>query len=230
MHYSAIANSPGMWLACAGVVLVIITQAFIFMKKAYTAGLQMGISRETMFKGMRAGLISSIGPSFAIAVTLLSLIMPLGSPFSWLRLSVIGSVPYELMAAKTAAQIYGVELGGVGYDINTLALAVWTATIAAGGWLIPSSILIPKYEMLRVKIVQGREELLPLLSVAALIAAFSSFSLPYIIKGGPSTVAAITGGVVMLLLLFLSTKVKWLREWALGLAMLAGMLAALPFI
>ena len=230
MDYLAIANSTGMWVACAIVVSVVIIQAYIFMSKAYKAGLQMGITREQMIKGMRAGFISSIGPSLAVALTLISLIVPMGSPYAWMRLSIIGSVPYELMAASTGAQVMGVELGGPGYDINALAISMWTATIAAGGWLIFCSLFIPKFEKLRMVIVRGREELLPVLTVSALLAGFSYFGVPFFIAGGPSTVAAVTGGVVMTVLAILSLKLKWLKEWALGIAMILGMLATLPFI
>jgi hypothetical protein len=73
MHYLEIANSPGMWVASSIVVVVIIVQAFVFMRKAYKTGLEMGISREAMQKAMRAGFISSIGPSLAVGLTLISI-------------------------------------------------------------------------------------------------------------------------------------------------------------
>ena len=230
MNYLEIANSPGMWVASSIVVLVIILQAFVFMRKAYSTGLKMGLSKEVMLKAMRAGFISSIGPSIAVGITLISLIVPLGSPYAWMRLAIIGSVPYELMAASTGAQVMGVELGGVGYDIYALAISMWTATIAAGGWLIFCAIMIPKFETLRLKIVRGKEELLPILTVSALLAGFSYFTIPYLIAGGPSTIATITGGLVMTILALISLKIKWLKEWALGIAMIVGMLATLPFI
>jgi hypothetical protein len=230
MHYLEIANSPGMWVASSIVVVVIIVQAFVFMRKAYKTGLEMGISREAMQKAMRAGFISSIGPSLAVGLTLISLMVPMGSPYAWMRLSIIGSIPYELMAASTGAQVMGVELGGEGYDIYALSISMWTATIAAGGWLILCAFMIPKFETLRLKIVRGREELLPILTISALLAGFSYFTMPYLIAGGPSTIAAVTGGVVMTVLALISLKVKWLKEWALGIAMIIGMLATLPFI
>ena len=48
---------------------------------------------------LRVSAISSIGPSIVILVTMISLIVSMGAPVSWMRLSFIGSVNYEAMAA-----------------------------------------------------------------------------------------------------------------------------------
>jgi hypothetical protein len=230
MDYLEVANSPGMWVACAIVVSVIFFQAYIYVKRAYSTGIKMGLTPEQMKKGMRAGAISSIGPSIAVALTLISLMVPLGYPFAWMRLSIIGSVPYELMAASTGAQVMGVELAGEGYNLYALSISMWTATIAAGGWLILTAIFIPKFEELRTFIVQGREELLPVLTISVFLAAFSYFGVPQFVAGGPSLVAAVTGGITMIILMFLSKKIPLLKELALGISMLVGMIATVPFL
>lgn len=229
MDYLEIANSPGMWITGAIVVSVIILQAIIFMKKAYSTGLKIGLTPQQMTRGMRAGLITSIAPSLAVAVTMISLIIPLGAPYAWMRLSIIGSVPYELMAASTGARVMGVELGGEGYGLTAMAISMWTATICAGGWLILCAFFIPKFETARRRIVRGREEFLPILTACTFLGALCYFGLPHFVGGGPGAAAASAGGVSILILGVISRKLKWLKEWALGIAMIIGMLASIPF-
>lgn len=230
MDYLQIANSPGMWITGAIVVSVIIFQATIFMRKAYSTGLKIGLTPEQMTRGMRAGLITSIAPSLAVAVTLISLIIPLGAPYAWLRLSIIGSVSYELMAASTGARVMGVELGGEGYGLTAMAVTMWTATICAGGWLILCALFIPKFETIRRRIARGKEGFLPILTACTFLGALSYFGLPYFVAGGPGAAAAVAGGISIVALGLLSRKLKWLKEWVLGIAMILGMLASIPFI
>lgn len=230
MDYLEVANSPGMWLACSIVVFVIIFQAVIFMRKACITGVKMGITAEQMKKGMRAGLITSIAPSLAVALTMISLMIPMGAPYAWMRLSIIGSIPYELMAATTGARVMGVELGGEGFGLTALAVSMWTATIAAGGWLVLCAIFIPKFEVARKRIVRGREEFLPILTACTFMGALAYFGLPNFVKGGPHLVAAAAGGISILIIGLLMKKLPWLKEWALGIAMITGILATIPFI
>lgn len=55
-------------------------------------------------------MISSIGPSVVILVTMISLLVTMGAPVAWMRLSFIGSVNYEAMAAGFGAQAMGKTL------------------------------------------------------------------------------------------------------------------------
>ena len=107
MSYLEIANSTGMWLVCSVIIFVVIFQAAVFMRKAYKTGKEMDLSDEQMQSAMRSGAISTVGPSLAVVVAMISLIVSLGAPFAWMRLSVVGSIPYELLAAETGAVAMG---------------------------------------------------------------------------------------------------------------------------
>jgi hypothetical protein len=130
-----------MWIACSFIVVSVVLQAVVFMKKAYGAGTEMGLEKKQMRSALRSGAISSIGPAFAIVIAMISLIVSVGSPFAWMRLSVIGSVPFELMAAQTGASALGLTLGGEGYNAVAFANSVWTCTLGASGWLIICALL-----------------------------------------------------------------------------------------
>src|SRR5699024_7958696 len=66
-------------------------------------------SREKLKKIVKSSIIFTIVPSIAIVIALFSLASVLGIPWSWFRLSVVGSLAYELMAAE-------MTVTGAGYD------------------------------------------------------------------------------------------------------------------
>ena len=153
MSYLEIANSTGMWLVCSVIIFVVIFQAAVFMRKAYKTGKEMGLSDEQMQSAMRSGAISTVGPSLAVVVAMISLIVSLGAPFAWMRLSVVGSIPFELMAAETGAVAMGTSLGSSTYDVSAFATSVWTCTLGASGWLLICAFFTDKFDIVRRKAV-----------------------------------------------------------------------------
>lgn len=233
MAYLKIANSFGMWVACSIIVLIVVWQAYIFMHNAYSTGKDMGLSEEQLKSALRCGTISTIGPALAVVVAMISLIINLGAPFAWMRLSVVGSIPYELMAAEVGANVAGTSLGSPTYDVTAFATSVWTNTLGATGWLLICALFTDKFDILRRKAVAGNEKLLPVLSVSAMIGAFAYFSAPYLAgRGFPSTVSCLTGAAVMVIINVIAAKLKMprLTEWALGIAMFAGMAGAMMVV
>ncbi|MFW6150684.1 MAG: DUF5058 family protein [Chloroflexota bacterium] len=227
MDYLDIANSGLMWLACVPGVALIIFQALIFMKMAYKNGQQMGMDRAMLNVGMRAGLISAIGPSFAILIGMMALILNMGAPFSWMRLSYIGSIMYELLAADMGAQAVGTTLGAADFGKVAFASAVWTQTLGAIGWLVIVAVAAHKLEIIRVKLAGGKVRFLPLLSVAAMLGAFAYQASSRLLQGGGSMVAVIVGMAFMMFFVKIAHRYKqgWLLQWSLGFAMLLGMFA-----
>ncbi|MDR3293307.1 MAG: DUF5058 family protein [Clostridiales bacterium] len=131
-------NAGIIFLIVAVVILVVASQAVFFLIKAYREGIRIGMSRETLNKAITSSAVFSILPSVGIMVTMFGLIEFLGIPFSWLRLSVVGSINYELSAADTAAQtVFGTSIGDAimtPEGFVTIAL-VMTFGMILGGFL-----------------------------------------------------------------------------------------------
>ncbi|MDR2091323.1 MAG: DUF5058 family protein [Clostridiales bacterium] len=96
-------NAGIIYLIVAVVIAVVCAQAVFFLVKAYREGVRIGMSKETLNKAITSSAVFSVLPSLGILVTMFGLIKFLGIPFSWLRLTVIGSLMYEITAADTAA-------------------------------------------------------------------------------------------------------------------------------
>lgn len=225
--YMDIANSVYMWAAAGVVVLLVIVQAALFMRRAYRSGREMGMSEEQLKTGLRAGMISAVGPAIAILIGMMALVATVGGAIAWMRLSAIGSVMFELSAAEFGTQQLGYSLGDDDLTEVAYANAVWVMTFGAIGWLVVSGLFTPQMENVRQRIGSGREALLPVISAAAMLGAFGYLATGEVMSGSPFTASVTVGGLMMLGLLHVADRweLQWVREWALGTAMIVGLLA-----
>lgn len=226
--YLGIANSSIMWLAVIPMVALVFVQAFLFTRKALKTGKEIGLSDKQLKAAFRSGAISAVGPSFAVLVGMIALLAAMGAPYAWLRLSVIGSVSYELMAAEFAAQAMGASLSK-GMNAMAFANAIFVAGIGCTGWLIITGLFTPQLEKVRLKLAGGRAELLPIITITASVGAFSKLVGDYAIRLDETTIATVFGGITMGVVLTIAEKrnLQWLREWSLAISMFAGMLVAM---
>lgn len=225
MDYSAIANSLIMWIACGCGVLLVLFQAAVMTKKSLDAGKKLGISKEQINMAIKSSAAGSIGPSLAILAGMVSLLVAMGGPVSWFRLSYIGAVAYELMAAGFGAEAMGVTLGGADMTATAFACGVWVMTLGSIGWVLFTALATPKLDKFRNVLAGGRKELVPMVSVAAMCGAFSYLSIDRVVRFDSQTTAAIAGFVIMALFTLYNQKAnkKWIREWSFCISMFAGM-------
>ena len=238
MEYLKIANDPKLWLVSSLMVFVALFQAIIFMKKAYVAGAKMGFTDSQMKTALKVGAIAAVGPSVAIGVALVALMAVIGGPLGWQRLSVVGSLMYELQNADIVLESFGTNMKE--------CTPILFATVARGYafsaamWQLNVAFFAPSYDKILRKITKGDVKALSLLTVAALTSIVSRVFVKYYLKITPDSitpvfsklgVASLVGLVTYVLLSSAIEKWgwKWLVEWTLPLAMLMGMVAGSLF-
>lgn len=223
--YMDVANSNWLWISATPVVLMVLLQAGLFLRRAWKNGQEMGLSDDQLRSGLKTGIISAIGPAIAVLAAMLALIATIGGPVAWMRLSVIGSVAFELPAAEIGISQLGYGFGDDGITETAFATSVWTMTLGGIGWLLVVAVGTPHMEKARERIVGGRDTLLPIVTSGAMLGAFAYFVSGEITSGAPETGSAAVGGLVMLALLKIADEkdVQWIREWALGSAMAVGL-------
>jgi len=182
----------------------------------------------------------------------------LGLPLPWLRLSVVGSMSYETVAATNALQAMGQSLGSGDLTAQQYVnvLCVMTISIMLGIWLVP---LIGKKLQKGMKSLANRDakwaDIFQSALFIGMIAAFLGFvfcdvsrlwsadanGMVSVMKDGVETLYTATSGlipvcimavsaVVMLIcgLLMKLPKLKWLSEYALPISLILGMASAIP--
>ena len=107
-------NHPILFMLVGGIILVVLAQSFYFLLKAMRQAKKIGMSNKIVRKTIITSAVFTIAPAVSIVIAILSLSQSLGLALPWLRLSVIGSLSYEAIAAQNAAS-------GMGYNLSELA-------------------------------------------------------------------------------------------------------------
>lgn len=224
-----IANGVGPWITASFIVLLVVVQAILYAKLAYKTADKLNMKKETCDKALKVGMITAIGPVAAIFIIMVGLMAVIGGPMAWMRLAIIGAAPTELTAATVGAQAMGVEFGGAGYDLNALAMSWWTMAINGTGWLLMVALFASKLEVLREKVSGNDTKWLALLTGGATLGAFGYLNSGNVVSGGGNLVAVMTGALTMVALglaINKYPKLKKLKEYTLGIAMIFGVFLA----
>ena len=102
-------NSPVMFLICGSIVLVVALMCVVFAVRAYRAGKAIGMDVTKMKRTIVASATFAVLPSVGILLGVIALSGSLGTPWPWLRLSVIGALHYETQVAEAAAEAVGIS-------------------------------------------------------------------------------------------------------------------------
>ena len=100
-------NSPGMYLLCGGIIAFVCVVCVVFLVRAWRAGLAIGMDPVKMKRALTASATFAVLPSVGILLGVIALSGSLGTPWPWLRLSVIGALHYETQVAEAAAEAVG---------------------------------------------------------------------------------------------------------------------------
>lgn len=232
-----VANSRWLWVISISIVAVVLVQALLFLRLSFRVAGQLSYPLEKCREALKVGLISAIGPSIAIFIVMVGMMSVIGTPITWLRLSIIGSASTELTAATVGAQVAGTTLGAADYGLDALAVSFWTITINGTGWLLITALFTHKLEDIRRKAGGGDARWLAVLSGAAASGCFGYLTantansaikaIQELTPGAWGPIWAMLGGTIgMVAANKLAEKMPFLKEYALGIAMLVGMFAA----
>lgn len=229
MNYMTIANGPWFWLACGICVAWVLLQSILITRKSLKTGKELGITSEQIKSTVKVATVATLGPSLGIAVGMVALLVSLGGPIAWYRLSYIGSVAYEVSAAELAAQ-------AVGETLNTMSpmgfsTAVLTMTLGAMGAPIITGLFTDKMDKLQNFMAGGKAEMLPVISGCCVAGVFAFLTCDRIFRFDSQTVAALVGFATMALFNGYNKKAqkKWIRNWGFTLSMFIGMAVSLLF-
>lgn len=240
-------NHPILFLIAGILVAVVLAQSVYFLLKALKRSRELGMDQKKIRKTMISAAVFTIAPAVAIVISVMVLSKTLGLPLPWLRLSVVGSMSYETIAANNALSAMGQTLGSGSLDAQQFVnvLIVMTISILLGIWLVP---LIGKKLQKGMKSLANRDKKWADIFQSALfigmIAAFLGFVFCDVSSlwradyaGLSSPTAGLIPAYVMLIsalvmlicgMLMKLPKMKWLSEYALPISLIAGMASAIP--
>ena len=141
-------NHPILFILVGIVVAAVLGQSVYFLLKSVRHAKKIGMNMEKIKKTIVTAAIFTIAPAVAIVITVISLSQSLGIALPWLRLSVVGSLSYEAIAAANAASGMGKTLAQLAGNMNAsqylTIVIVMTVSIMIGIWLVP--VVCKKYQ------------------------------------------------------------------------------------
>ena len=132
-------NHPLLFIMAGILVAVVLAQSIFFLIKALRRSKELGMDQAKLRKTIAGAAVFTVAPAVAIVISVIVLSQTLGLPLPWLRLSVIGSMSYETVAANNALSAWGATLGSISLNAQQYVtiLIVMTVSIMLGIWLVP---------------------------------------------------------------------------------------------
>lgn len=225
-EYLSIANAPMLWMMVIPTVIAMCIQAYSFIRTAVNAGPLVGLTKEDTKVAIQAGIFSSFGPGMSMFTVMIAFMSIMGGPFAWLRLSIIGTITTEMLGATAGATALGMSLGGPEYGIIGFCNSVWVITLNTWGFFIVDLLFFHKIEKIKGVVDRYDTKMFDAVGACIMTGCITKFMTGQMVGGLPKIVAGVAGFVIMLLLMKISEKAPKLKEFALGLSMLAAIFIA----
>ncbi len=244
-------NSPILFVVVGIIVALVLGQSIYFLVKALKRAKQLGMDKSVVKKTITSSATFTIAPAISILVGVITLSVSLGIPLPWLRLSVVGSLSYETVAAGNTLQALGLGMGSEITDASSFVTVAWVMTIGIilGLFLVP--LLTKKIQGGMIKLENKDKKWMEIFNNAMFLGMISAFlgfvfcdvtnlfrSEEWLALQGVSRTACLipvfvmlVSAVVMVVLGLLSkkTKQRWITDYALPISLVLGMASAIPF-
>lgn len=220
-------------LVIAGLVYVA-GLCIAFYRKTYKRALELGFTKETLSAINKSTISLTIVPSLSIVIGLITLSTVIGIPWAWFRLSVVGAVTYELIAAQMATAALGfVNMGdAMAADGATFGAMMLVMSIGIIAGIIINAVIGKKLSTSMASAGSKKGGFSPILNSCFML-ALMCVMLPFnAVKGVAYVMVMITSAVVTMLLGVIVQKTgwKWLGDFIMAFSLIIGMASSLLWL
>lgn len=233
-------NHPVLFVIVGALILAVLAQSVYFLVRALRRAKQLGIGEKVVKKTISSAAVFTIAPAIAILVGVVALSKSLGVALPWLRLSVIGSITYETVAAGNALNAANISAGDVITDPSIYVTVLWVMTIGIAAGLILVPFVTKKIQGGLMKVSVKDKKWGEIFNNAMFLGMISAF-LGYVFCDVSSVFKGETYGLVPVLVMAVSAlimavcgllagklKARWLTDYALPMSLIGGMASAIP--
>lgn len=243
--YRQAVNSGFLYLIVGLVLLFVVVMCIVFMVRSYRMGVKLGMEKRVLKKTVISSATFTLLPSISILLGVIALSGSLGVPFSWLRLSVIGALQYELNVAEISAESLGMD----GLKVSEMTVPAFTTvglvmTVGILGGLFCCILFLKKYlakfqknrDDAGVRSASGKPGFGNYATTAMFIGLCGAYIGSYVGEASafseytPLFTAAVAAAVMLVFEYFTNKRnIKWLDNFSVAASMLVGMTAAVLF-
>lgn len=233
-------NHPIIFVMVGIIIAVVMAQSVFFLVKALKRAKAIGMDKKVLKKTMMSSAVFTIAPAVSIVVGVIALSHSLGIPLPWLRLSVIGSLSYELIAAERALAAFGLNFAGAITDPQIYVTVTWVMTFGIAAGLLFTPLFAKKIQNGMEKIEKSDKKWREILTNAMFLGMVSAFlgfvfcDVANVFKGDTSGLIPVVvfgfSAIIMALCGLCSIKLKqrWMNDYALPISLICGMAIAIP--
>ncbi|MCI6637689.1 MAG: DUF5058 family protein [Bilifractor sp.] len=237
-------NSPFMYMVCGLIILFVAIVCVVFLVRSYRAGKAMGMDPKVLKRAIMSSATFTVLPAVGILLGVIALSGSLGTPWPWLRLSVIGALHYETQVAEAASEAVGIGSLSISHmtpkAFSTIALLMSVCIM----WGMILSIFFNKRYTGRLgrkgaqkKNGSGFGDSAMTAMFVGLVSAYIGSYIGDLVSGKgsftfrgdpvPLVVAAVSAAAMGLFTFFSEKKgLRWLENFSVAGSMLIGMAAA----
>lgn len=204
-------------------VLFVIT---LFLRRAWKRAKELGYSDKDLKNVVKMSVLGTIVPAFAIVIGLITLSGLIGIPWSWFRLSVLGSVVYEIMAAENTLDVIGVTVDSA--TVQNFVEILFVMTICILGGLVSSVFLVKRINNGAINLKKRDHKWGAIVNSSFLVAVLLVICVPLLISNVVFFLTFLTSLVItaMLGLLIIKFGFERLKNFVLVISMSFSMLAS----
>lgn len=246
------ADSPIIFVFVGIIILAVLAQSFYFLFRALKRARQLGMEQKRLKKIMISAALFTIAPAVAILVGIIALSKSLGIPLPWLRLSVIGSLSYETIAAERSLSELGLSTSQRVEDPVAFVTIAWVMTLGIIIGLVLTPLLTKRIQGGMQKIGMKDKKWADVFNNAMFLGMISAF-LGYVFCnvsrlwdagariGEDGEIFSATSGLVPVCVMAVSAlvmavlgllskvlKARVLTDYALPVSLICGMASAVP--
>lgn len=228
-------NHPVLFVIAGIVILFVLAQSVFFLLRALRRAREIGMDKQKLRKIMISVSIFTVAPAVSILVGVLALAKNFGVALPWLRLSIIGSLSYETIAAETTLD----QLGGV-LDASGFVTVLFVMTFGIALGLILTPILTKRIQK-GLKGLEKRDKKWSEIFNNSMFLGMISAFLGYVFCDFSNVFSGDTSALIPVLVMASSAiimvacglaarlpKMKWMLDYALPFSLLGGMALAIP--
>ncbi|MBR4116982.1 MAG: DUF5058 family protein [Clostridia bacterium] len=233
-------NHPVLFVMVALLIAVVLAQSVYFLVRAYRRALEIGMEKKKLNKTITSAALFTIAPAISILVGVVALSKSLGLPLPWLRLSIIGSLSYETIAAGNTLNELGIPMGQQIDSASAFVTVAWVMTLGIIIGLFLTPLLAKKIQKGMKKIENMDKKWSEIFTNAMFLGMISAFlgyvfwDFSSVFSGKTSAlipVLVMAASAVIMLICGLLTKVlraRWITDYALPISLVGGMALAIP--
>ena len=223
MSYQEVSESSCLYVLVIVSLLIIAAICVYYLLLCMRKAKEMGISKQKVNEIIKSTAIFSIVPSIAIAIGLVTLVIVIGIPYAWFRLSVIGSVSYELMASNMALSALKLDLANA--DADAFGLIMWVMCVPITSTVLANIFVCKPMHLGTMRVGSGDKKWGALSQTTFMTALLVVLIVPMIFGGLVGLLTFVTSALIAVVVSMLAKKTgaKWMNDFILAICLIGAM-------